>query len=254
MAYRYVAVSENAFMQQLAVAFVNHGYWYYVTGFIPPEKDVATVDRKLISKYDIAISKWARARRKRQGLANIHYLRFQRFFVLIATVGQHPFYRQEALEIRDVRREPIRYAGYSISYRQGVDRKWHVSVRIHPKQYCMIRDYFLEICVHGSAEQIGKELQSMPFEAYAPVRRQMLNILRAVNRRRRSAGLGPIPIEALRLRRRVLKPFTREQYQALEIETCVEPSGLEDSEFSDQLREYRRIEENPRCPARGIPR
>jgi hypothetical protein len=254
MAYRYVTISENAFVQQLAVAYVNHGYWYYVTGFIPPEKDVAAVDRKLIGKYDIAISKWARARRKRQGLANVHYLRFQRFFVLIATAGQHPFYREEALEIRDVRSEPIRYAGYSIGYRQGVDRKWHVSVRIHPKQYCMIRDYFLEICVHRSMEQISKELQFMPFEAYAPVRRQMLNILRAVNRRRRSAGLGPVPIEALRLRRRILKPFICEQYQTLEIERCAGPSGLEDSEFSSQLREYRHLASDGRPVNRGIQR
>jgi len=67
MIYRHIAASENAFVQQLAVAYINHGYWYYVTGNIPEHKDVEKVDRKLLEKYNIAISKWARARRKQQG-------------------------------------------------------------------------------------------------------------------------------------------------------------------------------------------
>ena len=33
----------------------------------------------------------------------------------------------------------------------------------------------------------------LPFEPYAPVRRQMLNLLRAVNRVRRQAGFKPVP-------------------------------------------------------------
>jgi hypothetical protein len=139
MVYRYEAASENGFVQQLAVAYVNHGYWYYVAGVIPPDKDVELVDRKLMEKYGIGISKWQRARRKGQGLANVHYLRCQRFFVLIATAGWHPFYEAEGPEIRDIRREPIRFAGYSIGYRRGVRGKWHASVRIHPEQYSMIK-------------------------------------------------------------------------------------------------------------------
>jgi hypothetical protein len=254
MTYQYVAASENAFVQQLAVAYVNHGYWYYVRGFIPPDKDVAAVDRKLIEKYGVAISKWSRGRRKRQGLANVHYLRCQRFFVLIATAGQHPFYREEAIEIRDIRREPIRFAGYSIGYRQGVDRKWHVSVRINSEQYNVIKGYFLDVCVHRSLEQIHRELQMMPFEPYAPVRRQMLNILRAMNRRRRAAGIGPVPIEAVRLRRQILKPFVGEQDHTLEIEMCVDTSGWQESDFSEGLREYRKTGRNGRPVDRGIPR
>jgi hypothetical protein len=197
MTYRYVTVSESAFVQQLAVAYVNHGYWYYVFGYIPPQKDVLAVDRKLIEKYDIAISKWARARRKRQGLGNVQYLRHERSFILIATVGQHRFHRDEAIEIRDVRSEPIRYAGYSVGYRRGVDRKWHVSVRIHPEQYCMIRDYFVEVCVHRSVEQLTKELQGRPCEPYGASRRQMLNILRRYGARfetREDIGCRFVPL------------------------------------------------------------
>ena len=34
---------------------------------------------------------------------------------------------------------------------------------------------------------------SLPFEPYAPVRRQLVNILRAVNRERQAAGFEPVP-------------------------------------------------------------
>ncbi len=44
----------------------------------------------------------------------MHYLRFSRYFVLVATHGVHPFFEQEAKAIRDVRRIPIKFGGYSI--------------------------------------------------------------------------------------------------------------------------------------------
>jgi hypothetical protein len=37
--------------------------------------------------YKLDQSKWARARRKAKGLANVAYLRHGRFFVLLATEG-----------------------------------------------------------------------------------------------------------------------------------------------------------------------
>jgi len=211
MTYNYLAVSENAFVQQLAVAYVNHGYWFYVTGVVPQNKNAVLVDTKLIQKYNITISKWARARRKRRGLANVHYLRHRMFFVLIATKGQHHFFEQEGPVLKDIRKEPIKYAGYSISYRQGVDRRGHPSVRIHPNQYNMLKDYFMDICFIKSGEQIGREFNRLPFEPYAPIRRQLLNIHRTVNRHRLKAGLAPVPIEYIRLKRHIVKPFVEDQ-------------------------------------------
>lgn len=54
----------------------------------------------------------------------------------------------------------------------------------------------------------------IPFEPYAPVRRQLLNILRAVNRVRQAAGFESVPVSALRLRRRVVRPFGEKDLQA----------------------------------------
>ena len=207
MIYRHIAASERAFVQQLAVAYVNHGYWYYVTGEVPEHKDVIKVDDKLMTRYEVAISKWARARRKQQGFANVQYLRHGRFFVLIATRGFHPFFEQEGGNVKDIRREPIRFAGYSISYRMGVDRKWHPSVRIHPVEYNGLKSFYLDLATRCTVEHMLRELGQIPFEPYAAVRRQLLNVLRAVNRARKAAGYELVPLSAIRLNRRVVKAF-----------------------------------------------
>ncbi len=207
MIYRHIASSERAFVQQLAVAYVSNGYWYYVTGCIPEHKDVLQIDEKLMGKYHVAISKWARARRKQQGLANVQYLRHQRFFIIIATRGLHRFFDEEGRCVKDIRREPVHFAGYSISYRRGVDRKWHASVRIHPVEYNQLKNHLVDMATCRSVQSMCREFEQIPFEPYAPVRRQLLNILRAVNRSRKSAGYEPVPVSAMRLSRRVVRPF-----------------------------------------------
>jgi hypothetical protein len=210
MTYRYIAASEQAFVQQLALAYVQHGFWYYVAGTIHQNRNVEQVDRKLIEKYNIDISKWARTRRKKQGKANVHYLRYRQFFVLIASKGSHDFFIREGLNIRDIRREPICFAGHSIGCHRSRDGKCHASVRIYSKQYNLLRDYFVTVVPYRSTEELVQEFRHLPFEPYAPVRRQLMNILRDVNRARREQSKGPIPIEALRLRRRILRPFLEE--------------------------------------------
>src|SRR4051794_31677789 len=130
MSYRVEATTVEGFVQQLAVAYVQRGYFFYITGTIPARKDPAKVDAKLLAKYGIDVSRWARARRKRAGLANHHYIRFDRFFVLLATPGEGLFFTEEAGAIRDARRVPIKFGGYAIGYSGG-----HVRVRIEKRLY-----------------------------------------------------------------------------------------------------------------------
>lgn len=200
--YRHVAITPEGFIQQLAVSYVTHGYWFYVVGMIPNGKEPADVDHKLIRRYRIDISKWARARRKRSGLSNVHYLRHGRFFVLLATHGLHPIFQREAEVMRDCRRAPIRFAGYSVSFRGG-----HAHVRIERETYLELKAWLLERSSFLTVEQICRAFRQIPFEPYAPVRRQILTIWRAVNRARRAAALDPIPVACVRLRRRIVRPF-----------------------------------------------
>lgn len=205
--YRYEAKSLPGFIQQLAVAYVAHGYFFYVSGLVPEGKGPEAVDEKLLRKYRVGLSRWARVRRKRAGLSNVHYLRHGRFFVLLATKGEHPFFAEEAKRVKDIRRDSLSFAGYSIGWKMGSDRKGHPSVRIHPKRYLELRDYFLELATRRSVEALALEFGRLPFEPFAPVRSQLLSILRKVNRKRREAGLEDVPVSALRLRRKVVRPF-----------------------------------------------
>lgn len=202
MGYRYEAQSIEGFIQQLAVSYVAHGYVHYAAGSIPEGKDPRAIDAKLLELYEVPISKWARARRKRAGLGNVQYLRHDRFFVLLGTDGFHPFKLREGRVLRDLRKAPVHYAGYSVSFRGG-----HASVRIALNEYKCLKAYFLELAPNRSVEALTVEFSSLPFEPYAGVRRQLLNLHRAVNRKRREGGLEELPFSCLRLRRRVVKPF-----------------------------------------------
>lgn len=197
--YRCVATSADAFVQQLAVGYLRNGYWFYVYGRIPPTKAVEVVDHKLMQKYHLDISKWARARRKQTGGANMQYLRHNRFFVLLATHGHHVFFEEEAKQIRDARRCPIRFAGYAISYRGG-----HAHVRIDLARYRELKAYFEQIALQRSTKDMVNEFNALRFLPYAPVRRQLLNLQRAVNRIRQVAGYELIPAGDLPLKRRVI--------------------------------------------------
>lgn len=208
--YRYVAASVSGFVQQLACGYVKHGYLFYVTGEIPKHKDPAAVDRKLISRYGCDVPKWERSRRKGRGESNVQYLRYGTFFVLIATHGRHLFFDEEGGRIKDIRREPISFSGYSIGCTKGRDGKDHVSVRIHPDEYRRLKAYFLDIATHRSVENLTREFQRLPFEPYARVRKQYFTILKMVNEKRKQAGFEWVPFRALRLYRRTVKPFGEE--------------------------------------------
>jgi hypothetical protein len=214
MPYRAVVTSVEGFVQQIACCYLRHGYWFYVLGRVPGDKNPADVDAKLIAKYGIGVSESTRARRKRLGKANLQYLRHERTFVLLATKGEHDFFQAEAQSIRDMRHVPLKYGGYAISYRRGgrtrdgqPDGKLHAHVEIERRRYLLMKARFLELATHRSAETLALAFYRFPFEPYAPIRRQMLNILRAVNQARKQAGYRPVPTEVLPLKRRIVRPF-----------------------------------------------
>lgn len=157
--YQCEATSLGGFVQQLAVSYIANGYWFYVTGSIPERKDAAAVDRKLIGRYGIGLSKWAVARRKRTGGANLQYIRFGRFFVLLATPGKHPFFQDEAAGIRKVQQVPIKFGGYSIGHRGG-----HVRVAIERGEYKRLKAYFLDLSTRRTGPKLEAEFRRLPYE------------------------------------------------------------------------------------------
>jgi hypothetical protein len=80
-------------------------------------------------------------------------------------------------------------------------------VRIEQSEYNRLKAYFLDIATHRSADQLAAELGRLPFEPYAPVRRQLLALLRAVNRARGTAALEAVASTCFRFRRQICRPF-----------------------------------------------
>lgn len=220
MKYRYRTTSLTGFVQHLACNVLPHGYWFYVMGIVPDEKDPETIDRKLITKYGVAISRQQRARKKLAGSSNLHYLRLGRVWILLATHGKHRFFEEEQSCIRDARVAPIRIGDYSLTVKQGgflkkesgadlpvADGKMRVRVQIAREPFENFRADFLERACHRSAEVLSKELYCLPFEPYAPIRRQLLTLLRLVNERRQAAGFSKLPPTVLRYKREIVSPF-----------------------------------------------
>jgi len=221
MAYPCEAQSPAAVVQLIAASYLRHGFYWYVTGSIPDSKDPAVIDRKLIAKYGIEVSEWERRHRKKRGVANAHYLRYQRWFILLVSEGHHAL-KQPAAKggegeyLRDCRRQPIRFQGYSISYRRsgvaptgGASIKWHAHVRIDDDTYRQLRDHLLDLATHRSAENLAREFARIPFARYAPIRRQLLNILRAVNERRKQHNFELLNHSVLKLRRTPVQVYVR---------------------------------------------
>lgn len=229
--YRCEALTASGFVQQLACGYLMHGYHHYVVGEVPERKDPRAIDARIIERYGLEMSRAARARRKLAGLANAQYIRFRHFFVICATdpVGGHPFFEahpprvvggKAVPQIRNIKTEPIAFGGYSIGYHRGIDRKWHVSVRVHPERYRDLKAMLVDLATKRSVENLVEVFRKIPFEPYAPVRRQLLNLLRAVNRERAVKGWEAVTQakldEAWRvgegrrerwLSRRVVRPF-----------------------------------------------
>lgn len=218
--YRPETTSPEGFVQHVACNLLPHGYHFFISGWVPDRKDPLAVDRKLLAKYRIDVSPKTRHRRKLAGEANLHYVRWGHQFLVLATHGRHDFFADETGQIRDVRKVPIAFRGYSIRVVQGqflrkdnpddpplVDPKHRVRVQVGRLAFREIEAEFLNSAGRWSVEEFGRRFYTLPFEPYAPVRQQFLNLLRRVNQKRAEARLDKIPPTVIRYRRKIVKPF-----------------------------------------------
>ena len=221
MQYRCVTTSVTGFVQQL-VGYLQDGYWFYRSGHVPTEKDPEDVDRELLRRYGIGNSRRWRARRRAVGIANVHYLRHHRSFLVLASRGFHPFYDEQTV-VRDVRRCPIRCGGYSIGVvpllrgrshgpTATVEDSWRVHVELSRQTYRAVESYWLAMAKHLCRAELKRELSRIPYEPYGPVRRQLLEIVAEVNRVRERAGRKPLGSNVVRRRRRIVHPFQTQQF------------------------------------------
>ncbi|TWU21414.1 hypothetical protein [Bythopirellula polymerisocia] len=222
MEYQYEVTSLVGYLQRVATHLLPKGYYFFVQGLVPADKNPPVLDAKLLAKYDVAKTEGARRWRKSQGLGNVQYVRFQRAWILLATHGDHPIREGERTNLKDVRRMPIRIGDYSITVKRGnylkkrspedpprVDGKWRVRVLIARDAYRELSAYFLSIACHRRAEALAEELYILPYVPYAPVRKQLLKLLRLINAKRQAAGYAKIPPSCLRFKREIVRSFEK---------------------------------------------
>ncbi|MFM7867202.1 MAG: hypothetical protein ACKPHU_23575, partial [Planctomycetaceae bacterium] len=90
------------------------------------------------------------------------------------------------------------------------DGRLHTRVQIARDVYRDLVAWYEQQACRKSVEELSRELWNLPYEPYAPVRRQFLNLLRIINQHRRTAGQPAVPLDCLRLRRKIVRVFGSE--------------------------------------------
>ena len=209
--YPCEARSVDAFLAQV-VRYVSSGHYFYIRCLIPKHKDPRSIDEKILRLYDIRRTRWQRKRRNLKATAGIHYLRYDRVFVIMLTKGRHePFYRDHGSCVLDIRRTALKAFGYSIRWGfSEVERRFRVSVRLDKETYRRMKAHMLTICTwpgYRSQEAMEREFRELPYQLYGPVREQLYTVARAVNRARRRTGFSAVDYGCISNRMRVTKVY-----------------------------------------------
>ena len=204
--YRCVAATVEGFIQQIAVSYVLHGYFRYVTGEVQKGNDPEELDTKLRGRYELDISKWVRARRRKRGEASVQYFRHGRAFVLLATDGVYEPLRSEP-GCRDVRKDPLRLFRYEIGCYRRASGRWHPSVRVERASWRRVVRWFRSRALSCDAHRLQSCINRLPFAPFAPVRGQVFSLVVAINRRRKRANLPLVSLTSVRRRRKPVKVY-----------------------------------------------
>ena len=221
--YQWIATAPEGFVRHLVANYLPHGYRFYLSGSTKPSRDLAQFDRIIQQKFRYQMSRSERNRRKNArgpdgmplGLANVHYLRYGRFWILLCTKGTHRFFDEHVKRdkwgnitksyFRDVHRDPIFFDGYSIRVVEGGyfprykwkdpgkperDTRSRVRVRIAEDMFRAMKADFIARSKSGkwSASALEAAIWNFPFLPYAPVREQLRNLIRWMNEARKHAG------------------------------------------------------------------
>ena len=220
---------QRALSSSLRLVILRHGYYFFVQGRGRQRAaDPREIDVKLLEKFDVRLNTAQRYYRKKQGVACVHYLRHRQHWILIATHGKGRFWDEHFSEdpkrnqVKDVREVPIHFDGYSIRMRRGdflrklpgetrarPDGKLRVRVLIGRNAFRLLKAELLELSTKRETTYFESRFWNIGFEPYAPVRRQLRELLRMVNAKRKAAGLPKVPYTCIRFKRRIVKVFDR---------------------------------------------
>ncbi len=196
MRYQYVAVSEESFVQQAVLNFTKGKCFWYVHGTIKPGKEEQT-DRKILEMYGIERSKFRKCRDMAKGIIKMQYLRFKNEYLIFASTGRPEkhltdFWENEKGQIRNIKRNGVTLFGKYHVYQGN-----KMQVRIPKQEYRGMQEYYLENATLWGKNHLENDLFSnvvSQYDMWGAVRFQMFNLIKKINKKRRSQGLKPIEI------------------------------------------------------------
>lgn len=178
---KYVVASLGGFLWRIAL-YVRHGYTSYAMRQIPEGKDIESVDSKIFLAYNCTYNSNLKKKRRKEGKANVTYLRHEQTILLLATPGVHEEFYKSA-DVKSIYENPIYYSGYSIGIQQGKP-----CIKIAPKRFKKISDRLHQIALHDKRKVVGYFQQISPF-TFKGVADQRWKLFRQIQKRRRTAGL-----------------------------------------------------------------
>lgn len=221
---KHLVLSEAGLVQLVATNLVTAGYYHYVAGTIPADKDPARTDANILGKYMANLPRHERVYRKRHAKPNLRYVRLAVpnendvfSFLMMATDGDQSdaWFREE--DHRDLRKSPLCLSGYAISAKKertrGGTTRYRVRVAIEREEFRRLKAYFLDLARHRAEERFIADFLALPYQPYRTVRGQLFNILVEANRVRKKAGFSRLYYGILPRRRRIVRVFSEDAAQ-----------------------------------------
>lgn len=141
---QYLCTSWQGLIQEV-VFLISRGYYFYCIlplNFKKNGENWVKTDKKLIKKYNMDISKFQRARRKKNGKANFYYLRWEHVAIMLHTSGDvdSKTYNDNFLDLREKQRKLILKISELLWLQINFgpiekDNKRHISVRLWRDSY-----------------------------------------------------------------------------------------------------------------------
>jgi hypothetical protein len=183
---RYAVPTLGFFLRRIAIDYMRYGYCRWALRFIPPDRDLQKLDTKLIEVYGVTSCRTTRMRQRRRGLAVVQYVRWGNTFVLLATEGTHEQF--DRLRSYDARDAPLHLGAYTIGYRSS-----QVTIQVRQRAWLAVSKR-IHLSALSDRSIVETRITALPFYRFPGVIEQLRDLVRAVNQRRRVAGLPLIAI------------------------------------------------------------
>ena len=190
---QYEARTFGDFLRKIAYDYARYGYTEYAVREIPQGKDIRAVDEKLLRVYGVTYHYTTRAKRRKAGKANVAYVRYKRRFILMAQPGEGETWNRVVR--RNLQVEPLLIGGYELRVRGKTP-----VITIAERRWRRVRALVLGLALHPEPRVrhlLVTWLQRVFPYSFPGIVQQKRRLVRAVNRRRKTAGLPLVTGAAL---------------------------------------------------------